>query len=283
MSKKRLRKPEWLKISLPHAKTYATIREIAKQNKLHTICESGNCPNKKECWEAGTATFMILGDICTRSCRFCAVKTGKPLPIDENEPKVLAETIKKMNLKHCVITSVDRDDLPDGGAAAWSNTIIEIRKQSPNITLETLIPDFQFNKESLDVIIKVKPEIVSHNIETVRSMTKQVRVNSIYERSLSTLNYLQENGIRTKSGIMVGVGETDKEIYETMDDLLNVNCKILTIGQYLQPTVHHLDVQRYVTPEQFNEYAKIGLEKGFEIIESAPLVRSSYHAEKHLK
>ena len=276
------KKPSWLKVKLPIGRNYVSVKEIVSNHKLHTICESGNCPNMGECWGNGTATFLILGNICTRSCKFCAVLTGKPNSVDENEPQKIAESIQLMKLKHCVITSVDRDDLPDGGAEIWAKTIIEIKKLNPNTTIETLIPDFQGNTKLLDKIIEAKPNIVSHNLETVRRTTKLIRNQAIYDRSLDVLKYLKQNGITTKSGIMVGVGETDEEIYETMDDLLNVNCDIMTIGQYLQPSKSHYEISRFVTPEQFNEYKKIGLEKGFKYFESAPLVRSSYHAEKHI-
>lgn len=276
------KKPSWLKVKLPIGKNYVSVKEIVSNHKLHTICESGNCPNMGECWGNGTATFLILGNICTRSCKFCAVLTGKPNEVDENEPQKIAESIHLMKLKHCVITSVDRDDLPDGGSEIWKKTITAIKNLNPNTTIETLIPDFQGDKKLLDKIIEAKPNIVSHNLETVRRTTKLIRNKAIYDRSLDVLKYLKQNGITTKSGIMVGVGETDEEIYETMDDLLNVNCDIMTIGQYLQPSKSHYEISRFVTPEQFDEYKKIGLEKGFKHFESAPLVRSSYHAEKHI-
>ncbi len=281
-SSKYLRKPEWLKIQLPNTKAYASVKDIVDHNRLNTICESGNCPNQGECWKAGTATFMILGDICTRSCKFCNVKTGKPLAVDIEEPKNIANSVKDMSLDHCVITSVDRDDLEDGGSIIWAETVTEIRKLNPNTTIETLIPDFKANKEQIQRIIDVKPEIVSHNLETVKRLTKEVRVQAKYQRSLDTLEFLSKSGITIKSGIMVGLGEKDEEIYETMDDLLYIGCKILTIGQYLQPTINHLNVQRYVTPEEFENYKKIGLKKGFKVVESGPLVRSSYHAKEHL-
>ena len=276
------KKPSWLKVKLPIGKNYVSVKEIVSNHKLHTICESGNCPNMGECWGNGTATFLILGNICTRSCKFCAVLTGKPNSVDENEPQKIAESIQLMKLKHCVITSVDRDDLPDGGAEIWAKTILSIKKLNPNTTIETLIPDFQGNTKLLDKIIEANPNIVSHNLETVRRTTKLIRNQAIYDRSLDVLKYLKQNGITTKSGIMVGVGETDDEILETMDDLLNVNCDIMTIGQYLQPSKLHYEVTRYVTPEKFEEYKNIGLQKGFKHFESAPLVRSSYHAEKHV-
>ena len=258
------------------------IRDIVKEHKVHTICESGKCPNMGECWGAGTATFLILGNICTRSCRFCNVATGKPLAADLNEPKKIARSVKLMKLNHAVITSVDRDDLPDGGSEIWAETIREIRRQSPGTTMETLIPDFQGRKDQIDNIIEVKPDVVSHNIETVRRMTKLVRVQAKFDRSLDTLRILKEGGMVTKSGIMVGIGETDDEVLEAMQELRGVDVNIITIGQYLQPSSKHLPVDRYVTPEQFEIYKIKGLEMGFKVVESGPLVRSSYHAEKHL-
>lgn len=276
------RKPDWLRIKLPNANDYAHVKHFLKENNLHTICESGNCPNQGECWANKTATFMILGNICTRSCRFCAVETGQPLPADYDEPKRIADAVKKLDLHHCVLTSVDRDDLNDGGAEIWALTVKEIKDCCPNITLETLIPDFQFNKSSLDLIIDVHPDVVSHNLETVRRLTTIVRRKAIYDRSLSVLEYLSKAGITTKSGIMLGLGETEIEVLETMDDILYTGCKIMTIGQYLQPTKDHLEVNDYIHPIKFKEYEQIGLEKGFKFIESGALVRSSYHAEKHV-
>jgi len=267
---------------LPKADDYAHIRQYLKANQLHTICESGQCPNQGECWGNKTATFMILGDICTRSCRFCATKTGKPLPPDLDEPVKLASAVNKLGLKHCVLTSVDRDDLDDGGASVWAACVAEIKKQCPDTTVEILIPDFQLNFDSLDKIIAVKPEVVSHNMETVRRLTPLIRNKAIYDRSLKVLKYLSDNGVVTKSGIMLGLGETEEEIYEVMDDLLKVGCQIMTIGQYLQPTKHHLEVKDYVHPDVFDKYKKVGLEKGFRFVESGALVRSSYHAEKHV-
>lgn len=277
-----LRKPAWLKIKLPSGKEYLNVKEIVQQNKLHTICESGKCPNIGECWGAGTATFMILGDICTRSCKFCAVKTGKPLKVNSDEPNQIVESIKLMNLKHCVLTSVDRDDLEDGGSEIWAKTIQLIHKECPDTTIEALIPDFKGNKIHLKILADSKPDIVSHNLETVRRITKEVRSVATYEKSLDVLRFLKICGMITKSGVMVGLGETDDEIYSMMDDLVEVDCDIFTIGQYLQPTKSHLTVKRYVSTEQFFLYKKIGLDKGLKIVESAPLVRSSYHAEKHL-
>ena len=274
--------PNKPKIKIPIGKKYITVKEIVNKNKLHTICQSGMCPNVAECWGNGTATFMILGDICTRSCKFCSVKTGKPFPVDKTEPEKLAKSIKLMKLKHCVITSVDRDDLVDGGSEIWAETVTKIQEYNAGITIETLIPDFQFNKEQLNKIIKVKPNIVSHNLETVERLSKQVRIQARYKRSLQVLKYLSDNGIKTKSGIMLGLGETKEEILKTMDDLLSVNCKIITIGQYLQPTKENLTVKKFYTDEEFLSLKNIAKNKGFKFVESGSLVRSSYHAEKHI-
>ena len=276
------RKPKWLKVKLPTGEAYKAVKGITKSNQLHTICESGNCPNMGECWGAGTATFMILGNICTRSCGFCNVATGRPLAVDTLEPFKVARSIKLMKVKHAVITSVDRDDLKDGGASIWVETINAIRKLNPTTTMETLIPDFKGRLKDIQPIIDVAPEVVSHNMETVRRLTKQVRIQAKYERSLDTLKYLHEGGIRTKSGIMVGLGETDEEVVETMKDLRSVGVSIMTIGQYLQPTKKHLPVVEYVHPNRFNKFKEIGLSLGFRVVESGPLVRSSYHAEKNL-
>ena len=276
------RKPKWLKVKLPTAKAYKDIKSVVKQHKLHTICESGNCPNIGECWDEGTATFMILGNICTRSCGFCNVQTGKPQPADINEPKRVAESIKLMKVKHAVITSVDRDDLKDGGSKIWAMTIKEIRRLNPTTTMEALIPDFKANSTQIQRIIDAAPEVVSHNIETVKRLTKKVRIQAKYERSLETLNILSNSGMRTKSGIMLGLGENEKEVIETIQDLRNVGISILTLGQYLQPTLKHLPVAEYINPKQFQELKEIALQMGFKVIESGPLVRSSYHAEKHL-
>ncbi|OFX72017.1 MAG: lipoyl synthase [Bacteroidetes bacterium GWE2_29_8] len=276
------RKPEWLKIKLPKTSNFTDVKNILKAENINTICQSGNCPNLGECWDSGHATFMILGNICTRSCAFCNVATGKPLSVDLKEPIRLARVIKAMKLKHCIITSVDRDDLEDYGSKHWHNTIKTIRELNPEVTMETLIPDFKGNFKALDRIISVKPNIVSHNLETVLRLTLQIRKMSIYERSLKVLSYLSQNGIRTKSGIMVGIGEKKEEVIDTMRDLRDVGCKIFTIGQYLQPTSELLPVEEYVRPEVFEEYRLIGLELGFEHVESAPLVRSSYRADKHL-
>jgi len=275
-------KPIWLKKKLPQTANYAIVKDIVAKNKLHTICTSGNCPNIGECWDSGTATFMILGDICTRSCKFCAVKTGKPEPIDFEEPQRIAQSVKLMNLKHCVITSVDRDDLPDGGADIWAKTIVAIKETNPNITIEVLIPDFSYDIISLQMIVEAKPTIISHNLETTKRLTSLVRSKAKYERSLQVLKYLAEAGCKTKSGIMAGLGETETEVSETMDDLLSVGCKIMTIGQYLQPTKDNYPVFEYVSPQTFEKYKEMGIKKGFRFIESAPLVRSSYLAEKHI-
>ena len=282
VERKYIKKPDWLRVKLPIGKEYAEVRQIVTEHKLHTICESGSCPNMGECWGNGTATFMILGNTCTRSCGFCNVHTGKPLPADPEEPKMVAESIRLMKLKHAVITSVLRDDLKDGGSMIWEETVNEIRKACPGITLETLIPDFQGKWENLQRIINVHPEIVSHNLETVRRLTKQVRVQAKYDRSLEVLKRLKEAGMKTKSSIMLGLGEKEEEVYETMDDLRSIGVDILTIGQYLQPTKNHLLVIEFIKPEIFAKYKEIGLNKGFRFVESGPLIRSSYHAERHL-
>jgi lipoyl synthase len=276
------KKPDWLRINLPKAGEYAYLKEYLSKFKLHTICESGNCPNIGECWENKTATFMILGDICTRSCGFCAVKIGKPLPADYEEPGRIAEVIKQMDLKHCVITSVDRDDLADGGAEIWAMTIDAIKKLNPETTLEALIPDFKGDHKNLLTVIKSKPDILSHNLETVERLTKKVRVQAQYERSLEVLEFISSNGITAKSGIMLGLGETKDEILQAMDDMLNAGCTILTLGQYLQPSKKHLAVERYIHPDEFEEFRLLAIQKGFVFAESGPLVRSSYHAERHL-
>lgn len=278
----RINKPDWLKVKLPTGKSYRKVKEVVSDHKLHTICESGNCPNMGECWGAGTATFMILGNICTRSCGFCSVKTGRPLTVDLSEPENVARSIKLMNIKHAVITSVDRDDLKDGGSLIWAETVNAVRKISPLTTMETLIPDFAGNWDNLQRIIDVSPEIVSHNLETVRRLTRQVRIQAKYDRSLEVLRRLSNGGMRTKSGIMLGLGEKEEEIIESMQDLRKNNVSILTLGQYLQPTPKHLPVKEFVTPDIFNEYREAGLKMGFRFVESAPLVRSSYHAEKHI-
>lgn len=278
----KIQKPKWLRVKLPTGEAYKNVRQIVDEHKLHTICESGNCPNMGECWGEGTATFMILGNTCTRSCGFCAVDTGRPDAVDEFEPGKVARSVKLMGVKHCVITSVDRDDLPDGGSIIWAQTVKAIRHQAPYTTMETLIPDFMGKWDNLQRIIDVAPEIVSHNLETVRRLTKQVRIQAKYDRSLEVLRRLKKAGMRTKSGVMLGLGETEQEVLETMDDLLAVGVDVLTLGQYLQPTRKHLPVEEFITPEQFAIYKTVGLEKGFRYVESGPLVRSSYHAEKHL-
>lgn len=277
-----IKKPNWLRVKLPIGENYKKVRALVDEHKLHTICQSGNCPNMGECWGEGTATFMILGNICTRSCGFCAVSTGKPLEADIFEPAKVAQSIKLMNIKHAVITSVDRDDLPDGGSEIWASTVRAIRRKSPGTTMETLIPDFAGKWENLQRIIDVAPEVVSHNLETVRRLTKQVRIQAKYDRSLEVLMRLKRGGMKTKSGIMLGLGETETEIYETIDDLSSVGCDILTIGQYLQPTANHLPIAEFITPQKFDEYGAYALKKGFRFVESGPLVRSSYHAEKHV-
>lgn len=280
---KRVRKPEWLKISIGANERYTETKRIVESHCLHTICSSGRCPNMGECWGKGTATFMIAGDICTRSCKFCNTQTGRPLPLDPDEPTHVAESIALMKLSHAVITSVDRDDLPDLGAAHWAQTIREIKRLNPETTTEILIPDFQGRKELVDQVIKACPEIISHNMETVKRISPQVRSAANYHTSLEVIRQIAESGITAKSGIMVGLGETPAEVEELMDDLISVGCKILTIGQYLQPTHKHFPVAAYITPEQFAVYKETGLKKGFEQVESAPLVRSSYHAEKHIR
>ncbi|MFT7613607.1 MAG: lipoic acid synthetase [Parvicellaceae bacterium] len=278
----RVKKPKWLRVKLPTGESYKNVRDIVSEHKLHTICESGNCPNMGECWGEGTATFMILGNVCTRSCGFCAVSTGKPQEADIFEPAKVAQSVKLMEVKHAVITSVDRDDLADGGSEIWASTVRAIRRQSPGTTLETLIPDFMGKWENLQQIIDVAPEVVSHNLETVRRLTKEVRIQAKYDRSLEALRRLKKGGMRTKSGVMLGLGESKQEVIETMEDLRSVDVDVLTLGQYLQPTPKHLPVAEFITPEQFDEYKEIGLEMGFKYVESGPLVRSSYHAEKHL-
>ena len=275
----RIKKPSWLRVKLPIGENYKKVRALVDEHKLHTICESGSCPNMGECWGEGTATFMILGNICTRSCGFCAVQT---LAADLLEPSRVAHSVKTMGVKHAVITSVDRDDLKDGGSEIWAATVNAIRKESPGTTLETLIPDFMGKWENLQLIIDVAPEIVSHNLETVRRLTKQVRIQAKYDRSLEVLFRLKKGGMRTKSGVMLGLGETHEEVIETMEDLRSVQVDILTLGQYLQPTPKHLPVVEFITPERFEEYKELGLKMGFRYVESGPLVRSSYHAEKHI-
>jgi len=275
-------KPDWLKIELPTGSNYTHVRQLVDTHKLHTICESGKCPNKGECWGAGTATFMILGNTCTRSCSFCAVATGRPTEYDLDEPNRVAEAIKLMQVKHAVITSVNRDELKDKGATVWADTIKAIKGTSPQTTMETLIPDFKANWDLLYKVIDEKPEVVSHNMETVERLYRIVRPQAKYERSLEQIRLTKERGRRTKSGVMLGLGETDDEVYKIMDDLVANGCDVLTLGQYLQPTKNHLAVKDYVHPDKFAHFKEIGLKRGFNFVESGPLVRSSYHAERHI-
>lgn len=277
------RKPDWLKIKLPRGFKASQVVGMLNDRHLHTICSSGMCPNRAECWGNGTATFMICGNVCSRNCRFCNVTGGKPEPLDPQEIEDIARSVKELGLKHVVITSVTRDDLPDGGAAHWAATIRRIHEVAPGVTMEVLIPDMQGKTELLDIIIAEHPDVISHNMETVRRLTPEVRRTATYDQSLKVLLYLRSKGVVTKSGIMLGLGETREEILQTMDDLRTVDCQVMTIGQYLQPTKLHYPVQAYIHPDTFEEYRLIGLEKGFRHIESAPMVRSSYHAEKHVK
>ncbi len=278
-----IKKPKWLRVKLPVGKKYTELRGLVDKYNLHTICTSGSCPNMGECWGEGTATFMILGNVCTRSCGFCGVKTGRPETVDWEEPEKVARSIKIMQIKHAVITSVDRDDLKDGGSIIWAETVNAIRRANPETTLETLIPDFQLIHKNLDRIVAVAPEVVSHNMETVRRLTREVRIQAKYDRSLAVLKYLKDQGInRTKSGIMLGLGEREDEVLATMEDLRANNVDVVTIGQYLQPSKKHLPVKEFIQPEQFEKYEKIGLEMGFRHVESGALVRSSYKAQKHI-
>jgi lipoic acid synthetase len=280
----KIQKPAWLRVKLPVGKKYTELRNLVDKYKLNTICTSGSCPNMGECWTEGTATFMILGNICTRSCGFCGVKTGRPETVDWEEPEKVARSIKLMKIKHAVITSVDRDDLKDGGSIIWAETINAIRRANPETTLETLIPDFQGNKTNIDRILAVAPEVISHNLETVRRLTREVRIQAKYDRSLEVLLYMKDQGQRrTKSGIMLGLGETEEEVLETMQDLANAKVDVLTIGQYLQPSKKHLPVIEFITPEQFMKYKEIGMTMGFKYVESGALVRSSYKAQRHLE
>jgi len=276
------KKPNWLRVKLPIGEEYKHVRNLVDTHKLHTICESGNCPNMGECWGEGTATFMILGNICTRSCGFCAVATGRPLPVDYDEPQRVAEAIYLMKVKHAVVTSVDRDEIKDGGSIVWYNTIKAIKYLNPETTLETLIPDFKAEKENIQRIIDAAPDVVSHNIETVERLTKKVRIQAKYWRSMQTLRILKEGNMRTKSGIMLGLGETKDEVIQTLHDLKESNVDVITIGQYLQPSKKHLDVHRFVHPDEFAELREVGYSIGFDYVESGPLVRSSYHSEKHV-
>jgi lipoyl synthase len=278
----RVKKPDWLRVKLPIGESYKHVRNLVDKNKLHTICESGNCPNMGECWGAGTATFMILGNTCTRSCGFCAVATGKPDELDWDEPQRVAEAIHLMKVKHAVITSVDRDEQKDGGSAIWYNTIKAVKALNPDTTLETLIPDFKGQKENIQRVIDAAPEVVSHNIETVERLTRQVRIQAKYWRSMEVIKILKAGGMRTKSGIMLGLGETKEEVVQTMTDLRNNGCDVITIGQYLQPTKKHLTVHRFVHPDEFAELREIGYGLRLDYVESGPLVRSSYHSERHV-
>ncbi|MDA9878780.1 lipoyl synthase [Flavobacteriaceae bacterium] len=280
---KHQKKPDWIRVKLPTGKKYTELRGLVDQYKLNTICTSGSCPNMGECWAEGTATFMILGNICTRSCGFCGVQTGRPGAVDWAEPEKVANSIKIMNIKHAVITSVDRDDLKDMGSIIWAETVNAVRRISPGTTMETLIPDFQGNTRNIDRIVKVAPEVVSHNIETVKRLTRKVRVQAKYETSLNTLEYLKDQGIkRTKSGIMLGLGETEEEVMEALHDLRSRNVDVVTIGQYLQPSKKHLPVKEFITPDQFKKLETFALDLGFRHVESGPLVRSSYKAHKHI-
>ncbi|AVM49786.1 lipoyl synthase [Capnocytophaga sp. oral taxon 878] len=277
------RKPQWIRVKLPTGKKYTELRNVVDRYNLHTICTSGSCPNMGECWGEGTATFMILGNICTRSCGFCGVKTGRPDSLDWEEPEKVARSIKLMGIKHAVLTSVDRDDLKDMGSIIWAETVRAVRRMNPQTTMETLIPDFQGVERNLNRLLQAAPEIISHNMETVRRLTREVRIQAKYDRSLQVLKFLKENGAnRTKSGIMLGLGETEEEVIETLHDLKEAKVDIVTIGQYLQPTKQHLPVKKFITPEQFNKYKEIGMEIGFRHVESGALVRSSYRAQKHL-
>ncbi|MDQ2718481.1 MAG: lipoyl synthase [Bacteroidota bacterium] len=278
----KLKKPSWLRVKLPIGEEYKHVRNLVDKNKLHTICESGNCPNMGECWGEGTATFMILGNICTRSCGFCAVATGRPLTVDWDEPQRVAEAIHLMKVKHAVITSVDRDELKDGGSIIWYNTIKAVHELNPDTTLETLIPDFKAEEENIKRVIEAAPNVVSHNIETVERLTRTVRIQAKYWRSMETLRILKRGGMRTKSGIMLGLGETKEEVVQTMQDLKDSEVDVITIGQYLQPTPKHLPVKRFVHPDEFKELRDIGYSIGLDYVESGPLVRSSYHSERHV-
>jgi len=276
------RLPSWLRMERASGESYTMVKKLVEGHRLHTICTSGNCPNIGECWNAGTATLMILGDVCTRSCKFCGTKCGRPLPPDPGEPERVAQAVKTMRLKHCVMTSVDRDDLPDGGSSHWAETIRRIKEVNPGVTIETLIPDFRGNTEDIDRVIEAGPEVISHNIETVRRLTPLIRSVAKYDVSLSVLRHIASRGVRAKSGLMLGLGETEDEVTEALNDLFATGCRIVTIGQYLAPSLDHMPVIEYVTPEMFEEYRKKGLEIGFEFVESSPLVRSSFHAEKHV-
>ena len=276
------RKPEWLKIKLPMGELAVGVNNLIKENNLHTICTSGMCPNQGECWGCGTATFMIGGDTCTRGCRFCNVNTGVPAPLDEAEPNHIAQSIKTLKVKHAVITSVDRDDLEDYGANHWAKTIRAVKRINPTVTMEVLVPDFMGELKYVDKVIAEMPEVISHNMETTRSLTPSIRSKATYDTSLKVLKHIADSGITAKSGVMLGLGETEEEILQVMDDLLAAGVQVMTLGQYLQPTKANVEVQEYITPEKFKEYEEIGMEKGFAVVESGPLVRSSYHAERHV-
>ncbi|MCZ2355463.1 MAG: lipoyl synthase [Bacteroidia bacterium] len=276
------KRPDWLRVKLPYGENFTSVRKVIDNHKLHTVCESARCPNMGECWGAGTATFMILGNVCTRSCNFCAVATGKPTEYDTAEPERVAEATALMKIKHCVITSVNRDELADGGASIWAATIKAVYNRCPGITIETLIPDFKGNWESLQIVLNEHPDIISHNMETVKRLYRRVRPQAKYERSLEVIRHIKDSGIKTKSGIMLGLGETEPEIIELMQDLHAHGCDVFTLGQYLQPTKLHLPVAEFVHPDKFAYYKKVGLEIGFSYVESGPLVRSSYHAERHI-
>ena len=276
------RRPEWLKVKAPGGETYAHLKSMMRSKSLHTVCEEAKCPNISECWNAGTATFMILGDTCTRSCGFCAVKTGRPMLLDEHEPLHVAEAIQQMNLKHAVITSVNRDERADGGASIWAETINKVKELNPGLTIEVLIPDFKGKMENLQKVIDTRPDVLNHNTETVPSLYKKVRPQGKYHWTLSVLKECKSQGLRTKTGIMLGLGEEKTELIQVMQDLREVGVNVLTLGQYLQPTKNHLPVDRFVHPDEFNEYRETGLQMGFDIVESGPLVRSSYHAERHI-
>jgi lipoic acid synthetase len=278
----RLRLPHWMKMKRANGENYSRVKNLVLQQNLHTICTSGNCPNIGECWNHGTATFMILGNICTRRCKFCSVPTGRPLPVDWQEPERLAASVKSMGVKHCVITSVDRDDLEDLGAGLWTAAIRKVREINPKTTMEVLIPDFQGRADLVHLIIAEKPEVISHNLETVERLSHQIRSKARYKISLDILSIIAGSGITAKSGIMLGLGETEEEVLQTMDDLLAIGVKVMTIGQYLQPTMEHMPVNSYIHPDQFERYREAGLKKGFAVVESSPLVRSSYHAENHI-
>lgn len=276
------KRPDWLRVRLPYGETYRKVRKLVDDHKLHTVCESARCPNMGECWGAGTATFMILGNICTRGCNFCAVATGRPTELDLDEPLRVAQAVQLMEVKHCVITSVNRDELADGGASIWAATIREVKRLSPGTTMEVLIPDFKAKWEALELVVREQPDMVSHNMETVQRLYRQVRPQARYERSLEQIQRTEALGVRTKSGAMLGLGETTDEVYQLMDDLVAHGCHVLTLGQYLQPTKLHLPVAEFVTPEQFDHYRERGLAAGFKYVESGPLVRSSYHSERQL-